>query len=359
MLRHLVVVLLSTLGPAGWATFGAWSTIQIDKDAKPLDRDLEIKVLTVATFEIGQMSGDVPGEAQAWYEREKYSAKYYIPGGFSPLYCTDSGNCLIVSGMSTANSAASLMALGLHPHVKLRKTYILEAGIAGGDPLKVTLGSAAWSAWVVGSDDRHHIDRSELPKSWKFTDFRLGCSEPWCDKGWSSGNEVFRLNDLLTARAESLSRPVPLQDSPAAVAYRKHFPAGIPARAPPSVTQCDVLSGGEYYNGRIMSEWARFWVSHWTHQKGHYCATAMDDAGLMAAVARLASAHLVDPDRVMVLRTISDFDQPYPGQATLDSMKNTTVGISIALENAYRVGSTVLHHILDHWSEWENGVPKS
>jgi len=342
---------------SGWATLGAWSTMRIDKVAKPLDRDLAIKVLTVATFEIGEMTGDAPGEAQFWYERERYSARYYIPGAFSPLYCTDNGNCLIVSGMSTANAAATMMAIGLHPHLKMQKTYILEAGIAGGDPGEVTLGSAAWASWVVGSDDRHHIDRSELPKTWKFTDFRLGCTKPWCENGWASGNEVFRLNDKLAKQALKLSESVALKDDAASADYRKHFRAGTPARRPPFVSRCDVLSGGEYYNGHTMSDWAKFWVKKWTGGQGHYCTTAMDDAGFMAAISRLASAKLVDPNRVMVLRTVSDFDQAFPGQSTLESMRNTTVGIPIALENAYRVGSAVTHQILIKWSDWENGIP--
>lgn len=57
----------------------------------------------------------------------------------------------------------------------------------------------------------------------------------------------------------------------------------------------------------------------------------------------------ISADRVMVLRTASDFDQQYPGQDMEDCVRNITVAVSPAIENAYRVGSAVANYIIEHW----------
>src|SRR5438128_736056 len=69
------------------AADGAWSKPQIDPQAKPLTQSLSIKVLNIAMFEVGSITGDEPGEAQLWVERKKMTERYLIPGAFSPLYC--------------------------------------------------------------------------------------------------------------------------------------------------------------------------------------------------------------------------------------------------------------------------------
>ena len=49
----------------------------------------------------------------------------------------------IVTGMGTANSAASIMALGLDSRFDLTSAYWLVVGIAGFDPEDASLGSVA------------------------------------------------------------------------------------------------------------------------------------------------------------------------------------------------------------------------
>jgi len=45
----------------------------------------EIKVLTVAMFEVGDPTGDSPGEAQLWIEGEKLDQVIEVPGSHSPF----------------------------------------------------------------------------------------------------------------------------------------------------------------------------------------------------------------------------------------------------------------------------------
>lgn len=64
----------------------------------------------------------------------------------------------------------------------------------------------------------------------------------------------------------------------------------------------------------------------------------------------LAATGRVDINRVMVLRTASNFDQPYPGQ-TQQSVQVNSGGYTPAIQNAYQVGSVVAHFIIDHWQQ--------
>ena len=309
------------------------------------------RVLTVALFD---------AEADLWLERANLSRTVAVPGSFSPLRCNPVGtHCLVVTEMGTANATATLMALGLSERLDLRSSYVLVAGIAGVDPKMGTLGSAAWAEWVVDGDLAHEIDPRELPANRDYPFSRLGCAAGWCDEGWSAGTEVFRLNSALTAQAVRLSRDTELTTSAAATAYAARYPAGLPARAAPTVVQCDSLAASTYWHGARLSDWAGWWTARLTGGRGRYCMSNMEDSGVLTALSRLADAGRADLARVMVLRTASNFDQPYPGQSAQASIRADSGGFGPSIENAYRAGSAVTRYILRNWSSWQNGVPPS
>jgi purine nucleoside permease len=316
-----------------------------------------VKVLTVAMFESGEPTGDFPGEAQLWIEGEGMSQEYAVPGAFSPVYCNEAGHCAMVTGMGTANAAASLMAVGLNPQFDLTQAYIVVAGIAGTPPDDGTLGAAAWAEWVVDGDLAHEIDAREMPETWDYPLFRLGCGEPWCEQGWASGTEVFHLNPDLTEWAYQLSKDVELFDSEGAPAYRANYPEDLPAREAPFVTKCDSFAAGTYWHGALLSAWAEWWTDQLTGGQGNYCMTNMEDSGTLTALSRLADAGLVDLERVAVLRTASNFDQQYPGQTAAESVRAENDGFMPSIENAYRAGSALTRHIMENWDEWQDGVP--
>src|SRR5258707_1238079 len=84
----------------------------------------------------------------------------------SPLRMNDRRVLLICTGGGITNASTSIMALGQDPRFDLSKAYWLIAGIAGGDPLDVSLGTAAWSRHVVDGDLLYEIDAREMPKEW-------------------------------------------------------------------------------------------------------------------------------------------------------------------------------------------------
>ena len=128
---------------------------------------IPVKVVIVALFERGEITGDQPGEFQLWAERYPLPEKIDLPHGNRDLYWNEEDGVLgMVTGIGTAKAAASTMALGLDPRFDFSKAYWLLAGIAGYDPEDASLGSACWVDWVVDGDLSHSIDIREAPEGW-------------------------------------------------------------------------------------------------------------------------------------------------------------------------------------------------
>ena len=315
------------------------------------------KVITIAMFEMGEITGDEAGEAQLWYERDSLFLEMKIPGAYSPLYHNNKGQGLIITGMGISNAASTIMALGLNPNIDLKNTYFIIAGIAGTSPKACTIGSAVWSEWVVSTDLCHAIDSREMPENWEYSRFRIGCSTPWCDNGWNSGSEVFHLDSTLTQVAYNLTKDIELFDTDEARVFRNRFPESSPAKQKPTVTIGVNVSGNTFFFGKITSDWVDWWVKKWTNGKGTYHVTNMEDSGTLTSLKRLADANIISNNRIVVLRTTSDFDQQYPGKTTIESIHDIWLGFPLAIENAYRVGSVVAHEIINNWEIWETNIP--
>src|SRR5258708_13540562 len=111
---------------------------QISTPATPI----RMKVVVVSMFEQGEDTGDTPGEFQLWVEREHLDQILPLPAGNRHVRMNKDGVLGMVTGMGTAKSAASVMAVGLDPRFDFSKAYWIVPGIAGGDPADVSVGSA-------------------------------------------------------------------------------------------------------------------------------------------------------------------------------------------------------------------------
>src|SRR5579871_6597624 len=127
---------------------------------------IEVKVVVVSMFEIGEDTGDIPGEYQLWVEREHLDQIIPLPAGYHHVRMNKDGILGLLTGVATAKAAASVMALGLDPRFDLSKAYWVIAGIGGGDPADVSLGSAVWANHVIDGDIAYEIDPREIPADW-------------------------------------------------------------------------------------------------------------------------------------------------------------------------------------------------
>lgn len=318
------------------------------------------KVIVVATFEIGADTGDVPGEFQFWAEHEKLTGSITVPGLDHPVRFNDQGVYGVVSG-TTVRSGLQIMALCLDPRFDLSHTYWLINGIAGISPRVGTEGSAAWARHVIDGDIAYEIDTHEAPADWPYGIMALGNKTPLAKPtipDWAPKPMQWMLNPALVAWAYALTKDVPLADSPEAQAHRALYTGFPAALAPPKVFLGDSFASCRYWHGARMQQWADDWTKLYTDGEGICAMTNMEDHGLANALTRLAAMHKVDFQRVLVLRTGSNFSQPPAGQSASESMVEEYKGMLPALEAAYRVGCPVVHALVHDWAKYAATPPK-
>jgi purine nucleoside permease len=138
--------------------------------------------------------------------------------------------------------------------------------------------------------------------------------------------------------------------------------AGENAHRPPFVLKGDAISAATFWHGKEMDTWAVDWVRYQTDGRAQYVTTAMEDSGTLEALEQLAKADRVDAQRVMVLRTASNFDQQRLGISAAQSLAETKIAHYSAylpsLEAAYRVGDAVARELITHWSKYEDEIPR-
>ncbi len=321
------------------------------------------KVVVVAMFEADEDTGDRPGEFQFWVEREKLTRVWPFPQGYRDVRTNADGSVLgVVTGVGTARSAATIMALGLDPRFDLSKSYWLVAGIAGVDPHDAPLGSAVWAEWIVDGDLGHEIDTREIPAGWTTGYIPLRKKKPYELPVDRSEGEAYRLNTALVEWAYQLTKDTPLGDTEP-MQKRRALYKGFPnAQRPPFVLKGDNLAAMTYWHGKFLNQWANDWVKYYSDGTGNYVTTAMEDTGTLQSLTWLARAKRADVNRVLVLRTASNFDMQWPGGDAAESLSGEKLGPGYSayipsLEAAHKVGSRVVHELVKNWSRYENTLP--
>ncbi len=302
-----------------------------------------IRAVIVTTF---------PIESKLWEERESLDETVAFPGGPHPLRANHAHTVLgMVSGTTLVNATASLMALGLDPRFDLSHAYLLINGIAGVDPADASIGSAAWARFVVG-DVARYIDPRDAPASWPYGFFPIGATAPdpaVAPESTVQRSNLYPLNAALAEWAFAQTKELKLEDDPKVAAFRAGM-TGLPnAQRPPFVLLGDTFASDLYWHGPTSTRYANDWVRLWTAGKGNFVMTEMEDSGFLEAVARLHALGRVDPDRVLVLRTGSNFAEPRPGHTSVESVTAPYIGTHVAVESAWLCGSTVLHWLVAHW----------
>ncbi|MGD0760468.1 MAG: purine nucleoside permease [Candidatus Sulfotelmatobacter sp.] len=297
---------------------------------------LEIRVVVVTTFEVGNDTGDEPGEFQNWVEHYPLPEILPFPQGYRSLRYNAKDRVLgIVTGAGKASAAASIMALGLDPRFDLTKAYWILAGIAGINPNRASVGSAAWASHIVDGDLAYEIDGREIPGDWPTGivayDRATPFEQPAPPAVSDNGTLAYDLNGGLAAWAYGLTRDLALPDDEKLKAARAGY------------------------------DWAEKWVPYWTKGEGRFTTSAEEDSAYLQALTFLAHARRADLRRVLDLRTGSDFTMPPKGSSPADLLKSEATGnyaaYAEAIENAYRVGSPVVRELAQHWPLYRRTVP--
>ncbi len=326
----------------------------VDAQAAESGAALPVRVMIVNMFAL---------EAAPWLAQRQWTREIRVPGlsaDYPTVHCDAEEVCQLTTGMGHANAAASMMALLYSGQFDLHRTYFLIAGIAGIDPMRGTIGTAAWARYAVDLGIAQEIDARELPRGWPDGFFGIDTDGPGRKPRLDYRTEVFRLDESLLQAALALSRDVRLEDSDDVRAYRERFPHA-PANAPPAITQCDTLSGDTWWSGRRLGEHARHWTRLLTDQAGVYCTTQQEDNATLNALTRASQSGLIDLRRVAILRSGADFDRPAPHQGTFEGLRaqrSLAGSIRISTDNLVLAGTPLVQSIVAHWDLWQNGTPE-
>ena len=306
-------------------------------------------------FEIGEDTGDIPGEFQFWIERNELQ-KMEAPLGWRDYYLSSENILVMCTGGGVTNAATSVATLGMDARFDLSKAYWIVAGIAGVDPEDAPLGSAAWAEWIIDGDLAKEIDAREMPAGWDYGYIALGAKEPnTLDNGWQVETIKFQLNQGLVHWAYDLTKDIDLGWDEEIQEFSKIFHDYPNAVKKPFVLIGDSLSASTYWHGNYLNDWANDWVKLHTAGAGNFVMSNMEDSGTATSLHRLDKVGLVDFDRFLVLRTASNFSTPPKGEDVFWSLHAPYPSKGRpALEAAYLLSHTVAYEIVRNWGTFEN-----
>jgi purine nucleoside permease len=327
---------------------------------------LRPKVVIVAYFEIGADSGDRPGELQYWVERDHLNRTIAVAGMSRSVRASDDGSEIAMAiGPGNINPAVNLMALGGDPHFDLRNSHWLINGIAGISPADGTIGSAVWTYFVINGDLAKEIDPREKPASWPDGFLSLdgdsqtdSKSPSWEDdvRTWSGtdahanrrGN-VIRLNLSLLDWALHVTGNIPLPEDAEMSKLRLRYSGYTGTSKGPTVQKGANLATEIFWHGMLMDAWAHRWVQFETDGVAHLGTTAMNDTGTLLALHALTLQGKADWNRVLLLRTASNFDMPPAGTSAAENLESERHGSYTAYLPALDAAYTVGHPVVAAW----------
>lgn len=330
---------------------------------------IPIKVVVVTAFEIGEDTGDTPGEFQNWVERLPLPIVLPFPQGYHHLRYNPEKQILgIVTGEGPSRMASSITALANDKRFDLRNAYWILAGIAGVDPNVASLASSAWARYVVDGDLAYEIDAREIPSEWTTGYVPLGRNMPFQllrpPASSDNGTNEFVLNAKLADWAFRLSSArVKLADDNNLQNLRAEYRGFPKAQQPPSIIEGDVLAAGTFWVGSLLNTWAERWVDYWSNGRATFTMSAEEDAAYMQALTFLSQAKMVDINRVMILRSASDFTIPASGQTAaqlLAGIGNPSAPSALveSTNSAFEAARVVVNELVSNWAIYQDHTPQ-
>ncbi len=328
---------------------------------------LKPKVVIVAYFETGADTGDHPGELQYWVERDHLDRTIDVAGMSHQVRANaDGSEIAIVVGPGNINPAVNLMALGSDPRFDLRESHWLVNGIAGISPADGTIGSAVWTDFVINGDLAKEIDPREKPARWPDGFLSLDGETQTDPKGGANWEDdvgvwrgtdahanrrgnVIRLNLALLDWAYALTKETALPESPEMRKLRLQYTGFAGTTKGPVVQKGANLATEIFWHGKLMDAWAHRWVQFETDGVAYLGTTAMNDTGTLLALHALTLQGKANWNRVLLLRTASNFDMPPAGISAAENLESERHGNYTAYLPALDAAYTVGHPIVAAW----------
>lgn len=258
-----------------------------------------LRTIIIPKFEIGEMSGDFPGEAQLFYEKYCMDCEESEIPNMPPtahFYVNrDSGAAILVTGSGKTAAALSLMAVLSSGLYDCSDAYIVSVGCSGGSADQCTLGDVILITAVCDYDLGHHVDAHEKKKS--------NSQIMWFPDDSFADYEFKFLNSGLYEKAYEMIKGCPLQTTEEAKAVMlENFAAREEENVLPAVRKGTALSGDNYWKGTYGHATANF-IAEYYGCPDPYMATEMEE---IAIANTLECFNMLD--RLVSLRVIVNMD---------------------------------------------------
>ena len=332
----VLAVLLVSLGPcAGLAESAA---------------RVPVKVLLLPKFEIGQLTGDLYGEAQHYYDAYlKGGDRYEFPDDpeLDALYVKD-GVALGIVGIGKVTSALSVMRIITDPRFDFSSAYVISTGCAGSSVETTVMGDVIIVTAAVDYDMGHHIDGRQLADREAVAWF--------ADRDFLD-TACVRLDPDLITRVYELVKDIPLETTEETRrCMSEAFKGAEWAVRSPRVQKGTTVTSDNYWKGVQGRNKALKMVKTYGCPDP-YALTEMEDAAVGTALKRLGML-----DRYIIVRVSVNMDE-FMNNATPESLwgddphsqthsltnEGNAEAVDIfatAMENNFRVGRKIVDAIL-------------
>ncbi len=310
-----------------------------------------LKVLIIPKFEMENMSGDFPGEAQLFYEKYCMGCEEItipnMPGTGQFFMNEDNGVGILVTGSGKTAAGLSLMALlssGLYDY---SDAYIVSVGCGGGNVEMCTLGDLILVTGACDYDLGHHVDVNERENT--DTQIMWFGDDSYADYGYAA------LNPDLCEKVYALIKDIPLRTTEESETAMKENFGHSGDDDFPSVKLGTALSGDNFWKGEYGHETAKF-IADYYDCSYPYMVTEMEE------IAIANTAECFDMRSKMIsLRVIVNMDVFMNGQTPestwgdhtafnqkVENENTETLDIfEPAMHNLFDAGSVVVDAILN------------
>lgn len=310
--------------------------------------EIPVRVLILPKFEVGEMAGDFPGEAQLFFEEYLAGgAEYEIEGcaGINRLYYKD-GIALCPVGQGKVSSALNTSVVLADTRFDFSDAYVLSVGCGGGAEGYGIFGDVFVISAAADYDLGHHADPRELSR---------GTETTWFHDESFDESAIIRMDPDLTARVYDRIKDVPLQTTERTGKFlNREYPNEAWADRPPQVMRGTSVTGDNFWKGRYDHQNAML-ITETYGCDDPFAITEMEDIAVGQAARRAGML-----DRLIVLRVCVNMDVFPTGVtpemlwspetddylASEDSMESVDI-FETAMSNCFEAGKVLIDAILE------------